>query len=303
MSQRTGSNAIPVGTQRPFVSMSGEHSVMDPPSYNTEREKLDQKRRWLTIDEHQKKIGYHAATAPVEVSGRSSKRQSRWVNAADNRAGKLTNLPTMVISRMTNEQLEAFTIDFRIQEISQKLRINDIVPTPGGRSSSPPPQYNAIGHRVNTREQRYRKTLEDERHELIGNAIKVFPGYKTPMDYKPLTSIHEKVYVPVKDFPEINFIGHIIGPRGETLKDMQSKSGSRIVLRGKGSVKGGRGQSRQEERIQLEDDLHCLVIADTHVKVQKAKDLINSIIETAASSPEGQNELKQKQLRRIAEVN
>ena len=42
-------------------------------------------------------------------------------------------LPTMIMANMTNEQLEAYTLHLRIEEISQKLRINDVVPADGDR--------------------------------------------------------------------------------------------------------------------------------------------------------------------------
>ena len=42
-------------------------------------------------------------------------------------------LPTMIQANMTSEQLEAYTLHLRIEEISQKLRINDVVPSDGDR--------------------------------------------------------------------------------------------------------------------------------------------------------------------------
>lgn len=73
------------------------------------------------------------------------------------------------------------------------------------RSPSPPPQYDNYGRRVNTREYRYRKRLEDERHKLIEKAMKTIPNYHPPQDYRRPTKTQEKVYVPVNDYPEINF--------------------------------------------------------------------------------------------------
>ena len=73
------------------------------------------------------------------------------------------------------------------------------------RSPSPPPQYDNFGRRVNTREFRYKKKLEDERHKLIEKAMKVIPNYHPPQDYRRPTKTQEKVYVPVNDYPEINF--------------------------------------------------------------------------------------------------
>jgi splicing factor 1 len=72
-------------------------------------------------------------------------------------------------------------------------------------SPSPAPQYDNIGRRVNTREYRYRKKLEDERHKLVEQAMKIIPSYHPPSDYRRPTKTQEKVFVPVNDYPEINF--------------------------------------------------------------------------------------------------
>jgi splicing factor 1 len=133
-------------------------------------------------------------------------------------------LPTAIVADMTSEQLEAYTLHLRIEEITQKLKIDDVVPADGDRyaslpapsltlplltlrprSPSPPPQYDNHGRRVNTREYRYRKRLEDERHKLIEKAMKTIPNYHPPQDYRRPTKTQEKVYVPVNDYPEINF--------------------------------------------------------------------------------------------------
>lgn len=47
--------------------------------------------------------------------------------------------------------------------------------------------------------------MEDERHKLIEKAMKTIPNYHPPQDYRRPTKTQEKVYVPVNDYPEINF--------------------------------------------------------------------------------------------------
>ncbi|EGS17495.1 uncharacterized protein CTHT_0068240 [Thermochaetoides thermophila DSM 1495] len=234
---------------------------------------------------------------------RRRKKRNRWGQASDNKAAGLMGLPTAIVADMTAEQLEAYTLYLRIEEITQKLKIDDVVPADGDRSPSPPPQYDNHGRRINTREYRYRKRLEDERHKLVEKALKTIPNYHPPSDYRRPTKTQEKVYVPVNDYPEINFIGLLIGPRGNTLKKMEAESGAKIAIRGKGSVKEGKGRSDAAHSSNQEEDLHCLIMADTEEKVQKAKKLIHNIIETAASIPEGQNELKRSQLRELAALN
>ncbi|CAG8679270.1 12909_t:CDS:2, partial [Dentiscutata heterogama] len=173
-------------------------------------------------------------------------------------------------------------VHMRLEEIGRKLR---------------------TGKRVNTREYRYRKKLEDERHKLIEEAVKRNPDYKPPADYKRPTKVQDKVYIPAKEFPEINFIGLLIGPRGNTLKKMESESGAKISIRGRGSVKEGKSRTDAAANANQEEDLHCLVTADAEEKVAKAVKMINKIIETSASVPEGQNELKRQQLRELAALN
>jgi splicing factor 1 len=144
------------------------------------------------------------------------KRRNRWGDPGENKAAGLMGLPTAIMANMTNEQLEAYTLHLRIEEISQKLRINDVIPGDADRSPSPPPQYDNFGRRVNTRESRYRKRLEDERHKLVEKAMKSIPNYHPPSDYRRPTKTQEKVYVPVNDYPEINF-SMIANPRFLTL--------------------------------------------------------------------------------------
>jgi len=61
---------------------------------------------------------------------------------------------------------------------------------------------------------------------------------------------------------------------------METESGAKIAIRGKGSVKEGKGRSDAAHTSNQEEDLHCLIMADTEEKVNKAKKLINTIIET-----------------------
>jgi len=64
---------------------------------------------------------------------------------------------------------------------------------------------------------------------------------------------------------------------------METESGAKIAIRGKGSVKEGKGRSDAAHTSNQEEDLHCLIMADTEEKVNKAKKLINHIIETVCS--------------------
>ena len=50
-----------------------------------------------------------------------------------------------------------------------------------------------------------------------------------------------------------------------------------------GSVKEGKGRSDAAHASNQEEDLHCLIMADTEEKVNKAKKLIHNVIETVSA--------------------
>lgn len=66
---------------------------------------------------------------------------------------------------------------------------------------------------------------------------------------------------------------------------METESGAKIAIRGKGSVKEGKGRSDAAHSSNQEEDLHCLIMADTEDKVNKAKKLIHNVIETVSLAP------------------
>jgi splicing factor 1 len=225
-----------------------------------------------------------------------SERRTRW--GPESQIAELNGLKTAITTAMTPEQLDVYALRFRIEEIGQKIHAGDPPPsTDSKRSSSPAPEYDTSGRRINTRQHRYRQCLEQERQALVGTALNTIPGYQRPRDLhsfkQPL--FIEKVYIPVKDFPSINFIGQILGPRGQSLADLNNQSGAHIAIRGKGSVKEGRaGHFRGHRNTSTATDneqqgpLHCLIRADTQEKVSHAKILINEVIEAAACENCGQ---------------
>lgn len=231
------------------------------------------------------------------------KRRSRWGDA--DQKSNLPGLPTAIAGNVSAKELDNYAIHVRLDEINRKLAINDVIPPERMRSPSPTPVYDAQGRRTNTREVRYKKKLENERMALMDRAIKADPNFRPPAEYqaaKRNQRPQEKVYIPKDEFPEINFFGLLVGPRGNSLKNMENLSGAKISIRGKGSVKPGKERNDQFAN-DAEDELHCLVMAETQDKVDKCVALINKVIETAASTPEGQNDHKRNQLRELASLN
>lgn len=104
---------------------------------------------------------------------------SRWGPKTVN--SQLPSPVKAITAPMTHEQIEAYALHVRIQEIAQRLDTDDFVPANSHRRSpSPVPQYDNSGRRTNTRYQRYRQRLEAKRHALLQHATRVIPNYPLP---------------------------------------------------------------------------------------------------------------------------
>ena len=274
-----------------------------------------------------------------DVRGRSEKKveashTTKWSGAPSRhrKIGK-EDFDTIVTGHLTQEQMDAYQQYFRIEEISDILRMalelqsevlsllpsGNIANNPNyEREPSPPPKYDAAGNRSNTREARTKLAIEKERHYLVEVAAGSIKNYMSPIDYRKPVKTYEKIYIPVKDYPDINFVGLLLGPRGNTLRQLQEDSGARLAIRGKGSVKDGKSTSSNNDdddsnsslsfsnpnlNSSGSDDLHVVITSDSQLKIAKAIKLTNQVIEKAISSPVGQNDLKRGQLRELAILN
>ena len=85
----------------------------------------------------------------------------------------------------------------------------------------------------------------------------------------PIVKFNERVEIPT-DRPDINFVGLLIGPRGNTLKKLEQDSGTRIMIRGKGSAKDGTKQFGRKEMYPGEDEpLHAWITGATQENVSE----------------------------------
>jgi splicing factor 1 len=214
---------------------------------------------------------------------------------------------------MTQEQLEIYVWHLRTLEITSVLRLPDSTLARRGevrqsrRIAPPDLEYDAAGRRTNTRIQRRRHALMAERHTCVEGIVASVPDYRTPSDYRRPTRFVDRLFIPNTEHPGVNVIGQILGPRGQSLKELQQRCAATISLRGRGSVKQGRGNVRRGGSVHSEDDsgqpLHALISADSRYKVQEAVRLLQQVVDDAISSPEEQNDRKNKQLRDLAIMN
>ncbi|ESO03841.1 hypothetical protein HELRODRAFT_117263 [Helobdella robusta] len=131
---------------------------------------------------------------------------------------------------------------------------------------------------------------------------------RLPEPHGNIVVLQEKLYVPCKDFPDYNFIGRILGPRGMTAKQLEMESGCKIMIRGRGSMRDKvkeeefRGKPNWEH---LDEDLHVLLmVEDTEnraaIKMTRAIEDVKKLLQPAA---EGEDNLKKLQLMELAIIN
>lgn len=94
-----------------------------------------------------------------------------------------------------------------------------------------------------------------------------------------------KVYIPVEEFPEHNFVGLIIGPKGSTQKQLERITRARIYIRG----------SYKDNYV---EPLHCYITAETQENLQRATAVIENLIEDFIFCGDG-SRLKMVQLQAI----
>ncbi|KAG9340132.1 hypothetical protein AGOR_G00018140 [Albula goreensis] len=242
-----------------------------------------------------------------DAGQKKARKRSRWSSETPDQKTVIPGMPTIIPPGLTREQERAYIVQLQIEDLSRKLRTGDLeIPVnPEERSPSPEPIYNSEGKRLNTREYRTRKKLEEERHALITEMVRLNPEFKPPADYKPpATRVNDKVMIPQDEYPEINFVGLLIGPRGNTLKNIEKECCAKIMIRGKGSVKEGKVGRKDGQMLSGEDEpLHALVTANTMENVKKAVEQIRNILKQGIETPEDQNDLRKMQLRELARLN
>ncbi|XP_042066977.1 KH domain-containing protein At3g08620-like [Salvia splendens] len=117
-----------------------------------------------------------------------------------------------------------------------------------------------------------------------------------------------RLEIPVDSFPNFNFVGRLLGPRGNSLKRVEATTGCRVYIRGKGSIK----DPDKEEKLcgrpgyeHLNEPLHILIEADlpanvVDMRLRQAQDIIEELLKPV---DESQDFIKRQQLRELAMLN
>lgn len=123
-----------------------------------------------------------------------------------------------------------------------------------------------------------------------------------------IVTLTEKLHVPIKEFPEYNFVGRLLGPRGLTVKQLELDTGCRILIRGSGSMRDKQKEEHMKGKAKwehLNEDLHVLVnVEDTmnraRIRIRRAVQEISKLL---TPIPESEDDFKKRQLTELAVLN
>ncbi|CAO2188897.1 unnamed protein product [Urochloa humidicola] len=114
--------------------------------------------------------------------------------------------------------------------------------------------------------------------------------------------------IPVDKYPNFNFVGRLLGPRGNSLKRVEANTDCRVLIRGRGSIKDAakedlmRGKPGYEH---LNEPLHLVIEAElpaeiVDIRLMQAREILDDMLKPV---DESMDFLKKQQLRELAMIN
>nr|CAB3482741.1 unnamed protein product [Digitaria exilis] len=114
--------------------------------------------------------------------------------------------------------------------------------------------------------------------------------------------------IPVDKYPDFNFVGRLLGPRGNSLKRVEANTDCRVLIRGRGSIKDAakeelmRGKPGYEH---LNEPLHLVIEAElpaeiVDIRLMQAREIIDDMLKPV---DESMDFFKKQQLRELAMLN
>ncbi|CAL5006822.1 unnamed protein product [Urochloa decumbens] len=114
--------------------------------------------------------------------------------------------------------------------------------------------------------------------------------------------------IPVDKYPNFNFVGRLLGPRGNSLKRVEANTDCRVLIRGRGSIKDAakedlmRGKPGYEH---LNEPLHLVIEAElpaeiVDIRLMQAREILDDMLKPVDESVDF---FKKQQLRELAMLN
>lgn len=117
-----------------------------------------------------------------------------------------------------------------------------------------------------------------------------------------------RLEIPVDNYPNFNFVGRLLGPRGNSIKRVEALTGCRVYIRGKGSIKDAGKEAKLTGRPgyeHLNEPLHILIEAElpshsVDLKLRHAQEILEELLKPVEES---HDYYKRYQLRELAILN
>ncbi|XP_050945521.1 KH domain-containing protein At2g38610-like [Cucumis melo] len=95
-----------------------------------------------------------------------------------------------------------------------------------------------------------------------------------------------RLEIPVDTYPNFNFVGRLLGSRGNSLKRVEATTGCRVYIRGKGSIKDPEKEEKLRGRLgyeHLNEPLHVLIEADLpaniiDIRLRQTQEIIEELL-------------------------
>ncbi|GKT31634.1 putative multi-domain containing protein [Aduncisulcus paluster] len=178
---------------------------------------------------------------------------------------------------------EAAVLHTHIWELEQKLQTHSV----GSECSTKPPE-------VILQEKIASIIIEaaDFKTALIEDSLEYNPIFQPPPNY----IVHENYIIPKDQYPDIGFVGLLLGPRGETMKQFSRTHSVTVSLRGEGSTQEGQIQRDHEL---MKGPLRAFVCGKTKSLVKAAVAALDELCQSFANPDD---ETKQQQLQILEDM-
>ncbi|KAI6233288.1 KH domain-containing protein [Aphelenchoides fujianensis] len=139
---------------------------------------------------------------------------------------------------------------------------------------------------------------------VVSNGVPHDLGMGVGRAPQPAHAMSARIYIP--QVSGYNFIGRILGPRGISVRRLESETTCKILIRGRGSVKDSRRQERlmnKEGWEHLHDELHVLIAAFDDSKSRCRERLEYAVHAVQRLLIPQYDEYKRQQLMQLAIIN
>jgi hypothetical protein len=122
--------------------------------------------------------------------------------------------------------------------------------------------------------------MMNEMSRIIEDLVKIDPTFVPPAEFK-LQRRTKKIYIPDPEVSSINYIGLVLGPKGQMQKKLENETGCRICVRGRNATKGRIYNKLENDE---NDALHVLITADDEESLAKGVEKVQQVLNLGAEN-------------------